>query len=150
LKGKHKKECKDDTCKGCARGYVTMKGFPRSVRTPENLKKLRAGESVTFQNLEKVRTLARLGFRRPPQMAGEVGPDGKRWLHKAFRSAYDKRVLLCDVHGEGEQFITEKKGRSVKSIRTGLFLCGCDVGIHGMTVPVVVDDTEEKLDEAAQ
>lgn len=64
---------------------VTMKGFPKDVRTKENLDKLRAGQSVSFERLEKVRTLARDKFREPPKMTR---------VTKGFRSAYDKRVVL--------------------------------------------------------
>ena len=87
---------------------VTMKGFPKKVRTRENLEKLqknlekiqaakRAGEKlrdlevVTWEQLEKIRALARAGFRRPPKMAGADG-----YVSKSFRTEYDKRVITAD------------------------------------------------------
>ncbi len=70
---------------------VTMKGFPRHLRTKENLEKLQAGSTIEWQQLEQVRTLAREGFKRPPLMS-------KR--SKSFRSAYDKRAAL-EGHPEG-------------------------------------------------
>ncbi len=66
---------------------VTMKGFPPKLRTPENLDKLIAKETLAWERLEKVRTLARLGFERSPQMAS---------VTKSFKSAYDKRVKFGD------------------------------------------------------
>lgn len=66
---------------------VTMKGFPQKLRTQENLERLQAGEELSYENLEKIRTLAGLGFRRGPQM---------RTVKKSFKSAYDKRVILED------------------------------------------------------
>jgi hypothetical protein len=66
---------------------VTMKGFPKSLRTKENLAKLEAGEVVSYMNLEKVRTLASLGFRRGPLM---------REVKKSFKSKYDKRIINPD------------------------------------------------------
>jgi len=101
---------------------VTMKGFPRDMRTKENLEALIRGSKLTkaqrracdndehvwthlsadegkeskrcevcgtlgFTRLEKVRTLARVGFHRGPQMVG---------VKKSFKSTYDKRVLYAD------------------------------------------------------
>lgn len=66
---------------------VTMKGFPRKLRTKENLIKLQAGETLSYPNLERVRTLARVGFHRGPQM---------RDVKKSFKSSYDKRILHED------------------------------------------------------
>jgi len=66
---------------------VTMKGFPRKLRTKENLEKLRRGETLSYMNLEKVRTLARHGFKNPPRMTE---------VKKSFKSAYDKRKLHAD------------------------------------------------------
>lgn len=63
---------------------VTMKGFPPIKRTKENLEKLMKDETVYWNQLEKVRTLARLGFRRPPKMKD---------VQKSFQSGYDKRIL---------------------------------------------------------
>ena len=145
LKGKHLKSCKGN-CKGCARGYVTMKGFPRSVRTPENLARLRAGEEVRFQNLEKVRTLARRGFKHGPRMAGETAEDGKNYLKKGFRSPYDKRILVCVNHGAEEGFTKDGKG---KKVRTGLFMCGCEVARYGSSKPIVLDEAV-RLEHAAE
>lgn len=47
---------------------VTMKGFPKSLRTKENLEALERGESISYKNLEKVRSLARKGFKTTPEM----------------------------------------------------------------------------------
>lgn len=66
---------------------VTMKGFPMRIRTRENLERLRAGETLAWEQLEKVRSLARTGFRRPPKMKS---------VTKSFQSSYDKRILLED------------------------------------------------------
>lgn len=66
---------------------VTMKGFPKQLRTKANLAKLRAGETLSYDRLEKVRTLAREGFHRGPLMAT---------VKKSFKSAYDKRVVYSD------------------------------------------------------
>lgn len=84
---------------------VTMKGFPyRNVDAPkahgkdcscseciirhkENLLKLQRGEALTWRQLEKVRTLARGGFRHGPKM---------KQISKSFKSEYDKRVILPD------------------------------------------------------
>lgn len=73
---------------------VTMKGFPQSQRTPENLMKLREGASVRFDRLEKVRSMARRGFFDGPMMARDG--EGERGVKKGFRSKYDKRVLRED------------------------------------------------------
>lgn len=76
---------------------VTMKGFPQRMRTKENLEKLKAGESLSWEQLEKVRSLARTGFRRPPKMReGDTGPKNLQQVTKSFRSGYDKRVVLPD------------------------------------------------------
>jgi hypothetical protein len=66
---------------------VTMKGFPRDVRTKASLKKLQRGETVAFSRLEKVRSLARTRFWHAPDMIE---------VKKSFRTEYDKRVLLAD------------------------------------------------------
>lgn len=66
---------------------VTMKGFPKKLRTKENLLKLQAGETLSYMNLERVRTLAKVGFHRGPQM---------REVKKSFKSEYDKRILHAD------------------------------------------------------
>ena len=72
---------------------VTMKGFPQKMRTRENLNKLRDGETLAWEQLEKVRSLAREGFKRPPRMAGAVSEDGKRRVKKSFQSDYQKRIV---------------------------------------------------------
>ena len=59
----------------------------REVRTKDNLAVLQAGGTLYWRRLEKARSLARLGFRRPPAMM-EVS--------KAFRSEYDKRERTPD------------------------------------------------------
>lgn len=66
---------------------VTMKGFPKAQRTAENLERLRKGETIEWSQLEKVRSLARLGFNRSPRM---------RDVKKSFQTVYDKRVLNAD------------------------------------------------------
>ena len=66
---------------------VTMKGFPRHLRTKENLARLQEGAVLEYQNLEKVRTLAALGLTRGPRM---------KTVKKSFRGTYDKRVLNED------------------------------------------------------
>lgn len=66
---------------------VTMKGFPPRIRTRENLDKLRGGATLEWSRLEKVRSLARTGFTRPPQMTQ---------VTKGFRTLYDKRIMLED------------------------------------------------------
>lgn len=66
---------------------VTMKGFPRHLRTKENLARLQEGAVLEYQNLEKVRTLAAIGLLRGPRM---------KTVKKSFRGTYDKRVLNGD------------------------------------------------------
>lgn len=63
---------------------VTMKGFPRDMRTKENLEKLIAGEELEWKRLEKVRTLARSGFEKTPEMVK---------VKKSLKSKYSKRVV---------------------------------------------------------
>jgi hypothetical protein len=64
-----------------------MKGFPKAVRTKENLEKLIAGDAVSFSRLEKIGSMARKGFKTPPEMVE---------IAKRFRSRYDKRVVMPD------------------------------------------------------
>jgi len=64
---------------------VTMKGFPPRLRTAENLDRLKRGDKLSIDRLEKVRTLARLGFKRSPRMVR---------VDKGFRSTYDKRIVV--------------------------------------------------------
>ncbi len=86
---------------------VTMKGFPYRnndgphgkvdgkdctcpeciIRCKENLYRLQAGETLSWRQLEKVRSLARDGFRNPPKM---------RDVKKSFKTAYSKRKLAAD------------------------------------------------------
>lgn len=86
----HLKECKgqeDGSCKGCVTSKVTMKGFPKHLRTKENLERLQNKEELSYPNLEKIRTLASNSFRRGPLM---------RLVKKSFKSDYDKRVMNDD------------------------------------------------------
>jgi hypothetical protein len=93
--GEHLPECEDrKKCKGCSPHKIAMKGFPRKcaetgkdVRTLENLNRLRAGETVAFKRLCKVRSLAREGFSQGPTLHA---------VTKSFKSAYDKRTMLAD------------------------------------------------------
>lgn len=64
---------------------VTMKGFPGRERTKENLAKLRAGETLDWTQLEKIRSLARVEFKRPPKM---------RNVKKSFQCGYAKREFI--------------------------------------------------------
>jgi len=98
----HQKGCEDKSCRGCVKEKVTMKGFPARLRTKENLAKLEAGESLSYENLEKIRTLAVKGFRRGPLM---------KTVKKSFKTKYDKRIINPDglttraiVLDEGEDF----------------------------------------------
>jgi len=87
FEGEHLASCADKKCTGCSASKVTMKGFPKSLRTKESLERLQAGETLTYDNLEKVRTLARLRFDRSPAM---------KIVKKSFKGTYDKRVLHDD------------------------------------------------------
>jgi hypothetical protein len=78
---------------------VTMKGFNKELRTPENLEKLAAGigkdegvidtlpDGKPWRRLEKVRSLARNGFKEGPKM---------NHVRKGFNTRYDKRKALED------------------------------------------------------
>jgi hypothetical protein len=85
---------------------VTMKGFPARalrqlqevpdtedayesipIRDLPNFKKLADGEIIRWRRLEKVRSLARLGFSRAPRMAD---------VEKSVRSRYTKRIVNED------------------------------------------------------
>jgi len=57
------------------------------VRTLENLNRLRAGETVSFKRLCKVRSLAQEGFVQGPMLHA---------VTKSFKSVYDKRTILPD------------------------------------------------------
>ena len=91
----HTPECKNPTgekgpnptCKGCSNVKITMKGLPQRERTPENMLNLRNGGTVQFERLEKIRSLARKGFRTSPEMVD---------VKKRIVSEYDKRVKLTD------------------------------------------------------
>jgi hypothetical protein len=86
--GEHRKDCKDKkACKGCLGVKVTFKGIPKGQRTKENFVHLQAGGTVYYTRLEKVRSLARAAFSRPPKMI-----DVKRRLV----GKYDKRRVLAD------------------------------------------------------
>lgn len=80
---------------------VTMKGFGKDMRTKENLARLRKGETLSFDRLEKVRTLARLGFSRSPSMAD---------VTKSFKSSYDKRIINDDGITTRPVYIDELEG----------------------------------------
>jgi len=92
----------DPACKGCSNTKVTMKGLPGRFRTPANMLHLLSGGCdehkqktkdcdkcgvVEFERLEKIRSLARKGFRTPPEMVG---------VKKRIVSEYDKRIRLPD------------------------------------------------------
>ena len=67
---------------------VTMKGFPSDMRTAENLARLRDGGVLEFERLQKVRTLAREDFAKPPKMVG---------VKKSFKlRRSDKRILMAN------------------------------------------------------
>lgn len=57
------------------------------IRCKENLLKLQAGETLEWRQLEKIRTLASMGFKRGPMM---------RTVKKSFKTKYDKRVIQAD------------------------------------------------------
>ena len=78
----------DCTCDRCAlSGEPTVEWVMRSIRNRENLERLADGETLEWRRLQKVRTLARDGFKNGPQMAD---------VSKSFRSRYDKRIVLPD------------------------------------------------------
>jgi hypothetical protein len=64
---------------------VTMKGFPPKMRTKENLAKLIDGETLEWERLQKVRSLARGSFKHSPRMDK---------VSKSFKSTYDKRLVV--------------------------------------------------------
>jgi hypothetical protein len=88
---------------------VTMKGFPYRnmaathpkdpvtkkpcscpeciIRCKDNLVRLQGGDTIEWKQLEKVRTLAALGFSRGPLM---------RKVQKSFKGKYDKRIINDD------------------------------------------------------
>jgi hypothetical protein len=73
--GKSDKEFKSCACPECI------------IRCKENLLKLQAGETLEWRQLEKIRTLAAIGFKRGPTM---------RKVKKSFRGKYDKRIIQPD------------------------------------------------------
>lgn len=90
----------DPSKPGEVKRKATMKGFDPVLKTPETFERVARGEVIDtvpdrwnpgttkpWERLEKVRTLARKGFREPPRM---------RSVKKSMRSRYDKRVLLPD------------------------------------------------------
>lgn len=71
---------------------ITMKGFPQKQRTKANLEKLagkgeRKDRTLEWEQLEKVRSLAGIGFRRPPRL---IQPN------KSFQTPYEKRIITED------------------------------------------------------
>ena len=101
--GSHLATCKGDArraCSGCAPWKVTMKGFQQDQRTADNVRKLQRdldciqrgeepgkGELIAYDRLEKVRSMARGGFRSPPKLVA---------VARSFKSPYDKRIVLED------------------------------------------------------
>ena len=71
--------------KAYLRGEMALSTFRSRARVLIDEVK-RAG-TVTFERLEKVRSLARVGFSRPPRMVS---------VTKSLRSQYDKRLVLPD------------------------------------------------------
>lgn len=97
---------------------VTMKGFPSKMKTKENLQRLRGapidwnalttpeigkGETLSWGQLEKVRSLARTGFRRPPMMR-----EGDTAVTKSFQSPYDKRIVLAGGGGNTRAVVLDE------------------------------------------
>jgi hypothetical protein len=80
--GEHISTCKDKKCKGCADFKLAMKGFSKDARTRENLIVLQSGGIIEMRRLQKVRSLARGGFKEGPKMVT---------VTKSFQSGYDKR-----------------------------------------------------------
>jgi hypothetical protein len=75
------------SCDEWEKDKVTAKGFPKKLRTRETFERLRRGETVDYERLEKIRSLARARFTRPPVMVT---------VKKSIQSEYDKRVVLED------------------------------------------------------
>ena len=100
--------------KGNPKPKVTMKGFPKSLRTKENLLKLQAGETLSYERLEKIRTLARGGFHYGPQMTT---------VKKSFKTPYSKRTVFDDgttapfVFSEPYSFVEVTTEEPVSGIR---------------------------------
>jgi hypothetical protein len=88
FRGEHLPECPDKkTCRGCAPWKVTFKGIPKGKRTRENFDRLQRGETITYERLEKVRSMARNAYARPPKMIT---------VKRRLVGAYDKRVVQKD------------------------------------------------------
>lgn len=111
----HLDGCNDKKCQGCATTKVAMKGLPKRERTMLNLENLMTcatcrkpidvtnmerlceqpakpgdtcqGGTVAFTRLQKVRSMARLGFNAPPKMDD---------VKKRIVEPYDKRRVLPD------------------------------------------------------
>ena len=104
--GSHLPICKGDArraCPGCAPWKVAMKGFQADQHTADNVRKLQRDleriqrgeqlgdeEMISYSRLEKVRSMARGGFRMPPRMVD---------VSRSFKSPYDKRVVVQDGSG---------------------------------------------------
>jgi hypothetical protein len=85
-----------------------MKGFPKDVRTEENLRKLQAGETVYFERLEKLGAMAEKGFLKPPAM---------RRVSKRHVTAYDKRILHEDGTTSPLHILEEKMLNGVSTVK---------------------------------
>jgi hypothetical protein len=86
--GEHAEDCVDKKkCRGCLGEKVTFKGIPKGQRTKKNFTLLRSGGTVTYSRLEKVRSLARAGFCRPPRMVT---------VKRRLVGVYDKRTIRED------------------------------------------------------
>lgn len=83
---KYRRKC-DKNCKGCAKFKIMMKGFPKPLRTPDTIAKLKRGEEIKFTNQERLGAIAKGAFLATPQMIE---------IKKSLRSKYDKRVMLDD------------------------------------------------------
>jgi hypothetical protein len=66
---------------------VKFKGLSERARTLKNFEKMQKGETVSYNRLGKVRTLAAQDFWTAPAMVK---------VEKSVRSRYDKRLLLPD------------------------------------------------------
>jgi hypothetical protein len=88
FKGEHKADCKDKKqCEGCLGEKVTFKGIPKRQRTKANFVLLRSGGTVFYKRLEKVRSLARNAFTKPPAMIE---------VKRRLVGQYDKRTVMAD------------------------------------------------------
>jgi hypothetical protein len=96
------------SCPGCVSVKLRMKGFPKDVRTEENLRKLQAGETVYFERLEKLGAMAEKGFLKPPAM---------RRVSKRHVTAYDKRILHEDGTTSPLHILEEKMLNGVSTVK---------------------------------